>query len=176
VALSVLFIIKMNQKLSILFLFISAIFLSQSNAVTILGKTNINTFRCTNSKFYSPQDFQENKNQSIQLNVSDFDCNNRMMTSDFRKTLKSDTFPKMDIKFLKLEKKYNNNYVGIMEVKIMDKTKIYEVAILRENNHMRGSGKVRFSDFGIVPPKKLGGTIVVRDELDLSFVLKTFFN
>ena len=32
--------------------------------------------------------------------------------------------------------------------------------------------QVRFSDFGITPPKKMAGMIVVKDELDLSFIIQ----
>lgn len=152
---------------SILFLLGVVALQAQSNTIVITGRTNINTFRCTNTGFKT---YIVQKNiHHIEVNVGDFDCNNRIMTNDFRKTLKANEFPKMQIKFIKFQKITTDSYAATIEVKLMDRSKIYDVDFRYKNQQLMGSKRILFSDFSIIPPKRMGGTIVVKNELDLSF-------
>lgn len=156
---------------SLCFLFSNA----QENFVKINGSTNVNSFQCVNSKFKndgSVYSFAEKNLPNIILKVADFDCGNKMMTKDFQKILNSERYPEMTIKFVKFTKA-QKNYLAIVEVKMMNQSRRYNVEFELENNKMTGRKNVKFSDFNITPPKKMGGMIVVKDDLNLSFSLST---
>jgi hypothetical protein len=163
----------MNTKIILLLsLLISGMLLSQENSVVINGWTNINTFKCTNDNFgdsNSIYSFSGNRLPNLVLKVDDFDCRNRMMTSDFRKTLNSQSYPNLSIKFLEFSKLPGNRFAAIVEVKMMTITRKYNIEFSEYKNSLVGNKRLKFSDFNIVPPKKMGGVIYVKDELDLQF-------
>lgn len=162
----------MKHLLYFLFYFTATSLSAQTNTLVILGKTNVNTFKCTNTGFNHVVDLDSKSAQSFSLAVDDFDCRNRMMTSNFRKTLHADTHPKMSVKFIKLRKINTSNYYAAqIEVRLMNRAKLYDVTFFSDDRVLQGSKTVKFSDFGITPPKRMGGTIQVKDTLDLSFSL-----
>lgn len=159
----------------ILLLFlISIIKLSaQENFVKINGSTNVNSFQCINSKFkHEAYSFSEKNLPNIILKVTDFDCGNKMMTKDFQKILNAEKYPEMTIKFLNFIKN-QKKFLAVVEVKMMNQSRKYNVEFNLENNKMVGRKNVKFSDFNITPPKKMGGMVVVKDDLDLTFSLST---
>lgn len=160
----------------ILFFFLSLIIKigAQENFVKINGSTNVNSFQCTNNKFKNDgvYSFSEKNLPNIILKVTDFDCGNKMMTKDFQKILNAEKYPEMTIKFIKFTKA-QKNFVAVVEVKMMNQSRRYSVEFELENNKMTGRKNVKFSDFNIIPPKKMGGMIVVKDDLDLTFSLAT---
>ena len=112
-----------------------------------------------------------NELPNVVLKVDDFDCRNRMMTSDFRKTLNSDKYPNLTIKFLNFSKGNGNRFNAVVEVKMMNVVKKYNIEFSQYKNSLVGIKRLKFSDFNIVPPKKMGGMVYVKDELDLTFSL-----
>lgn len=160
----------------ILLLFLSTQLSAQENYIQILGSTNVNNFKCVNNTFqtlgglYSSSGRQQLPN--IALKVVDFDCKNKIMTSDFQKTLSAKEYPYLSIKFLSLNSN-NGVYQTQVEVKMMKKSKTYNIIFSLEDGKLIGKRNVKFSDFDIVPPKKMGGMIVVKDELNLVFALAT---
>lgn len=158
-----------------LILFSATTIRAQENFVKINGSTNVNSFQCVNSKFKANSGiysfFDENL-PNIILKVSDFDCGNRMMTKDFQKILNAEKYPEMSIKFINFTKT-KKNFVAVVEVKMMDQSRRYNVEFALDNNKMTGHKNVKFSDFNITPPKKMGGMIVVKDDLNLTFSLAT---
>lgn len=117
--------------------------------------------------------FTGNQLPNINMSVEDFDCRNKMMTSDFRKVLQSDKYPNMTIKFLEFKKSTANKFEAVVEVKMMTVARKYSIEFSNYNNSLVGNKRLRFSDFKIVPPKKMGGMVYVKDELDLVFSLET---
>ncbi len=145
---------------------------AQENSIQINGSTNINKFKCANYDFYfdnKKTSFTGSDLPKIKLAVKDFDCGNATMTKDFQKTLNVNQYPNLHIKFLNFSKKESNKYVATVEVKMMTKTVKYTIDFVNSKNRLIGQETVRFSDFGIVPPKKMGGMIVVKDHLNLVF-------
>jgi polyisoprenoid-binding protein YceI len=116
--------------------------------------------------------FTEKNLPYIVLKVNDFDCGNRMMTKDFQKILNAEKYPNMTIKFINFIKN-QTSYLAVVEVKMMNQSKRYNIEFEVENNKLIGRKNVKFSDFNITPPKKMGGMIVVKDDLDLTFSLAT---
>ena len=148
---------------------------AQENFVKINGSTNVSSFQCINSKFKNNDggySFTEKNLPHIILKVNDFDCGNKMMTKDFQKILNSEKYPEMTIKFINFIKT-QKSFLAVVEVKMMNQSKRYNVEFAMENNKMVGRKNVKFSDFNITPPKKMGGMIVVKDDLDLIFSLAT---
>ncbi|MCZ2084199.1 MULTISPECIES: hypothetical protein [unclassified Kaistella] len=167
----------MKNKIIIftLILFSASLF-AQKNGLEINGWTNINTFKCSNPKFKnssSVYSFTGSQLPNISVAVEDFDCRNKMMTADFRKVLQSDKYPYMTIKFLEFKKSTGNRFEAVVEVKMMTVAKKYNIEFSNYNNSLVGNKRLKFSDFKIVPPKKMGGMVYVKDELDLVFSLET---
>ena len=105
----------------------------------------------------------------ITLNVADFNCKYDYITKDFRKTLSADKFPQIQVNFGKFKKNTNGTFTSLAEVKLMNKVKTYNVELTETGKFLTGKQQVKFSDFGIIPPKKMAGMVVVKDELDLFF-------
>ncbi len=164
----------MNQFCIIFFFLISIIKINaQENFVKINGSTNVNNFECINNKFKAETGvyyFSEKNLPNIVLKVIDFDCGNRMMTRDFQKILNAEKYPDMIIKFINFTKT-QKSFLAVVEVKMMNQSKRYNIEFRIENNKLIGRKNVKFSDFNITPPKRMGGMIVVKDDLNLTFSL-----
>ncbi len=163
------------KLLYLLFGFITFFAKAQENFVQINGSTNVNKFQCINNKF-KPEagayTFSDKNLPNIILKVTDFDCGNRMMTKDFQKILNADKYPDMIIRFINFIK-IQKSIVAVVEVRMMNQSKRYNIEFDVENNRLVGRKNVKFSDFNITPPKKMGGMIVVKDDLNLIFSLAT---
>lgn len=153
-------------------------FKAQESNVEIIGKTNINTFKCSNGNI-NQVNFAINSKGNHQnlpeiiLAVKDFDCHNKLMTKDFQAILNAANYPNLIIKFLNISKTTNNLYKANIEVNIINKKKTYSIDLVYGDKNIYGKKNVKFSDFGIQPPKKMGGLITVNDNLELVFNLKT---
>lgn len=154
----------------------SAVF-SQINNVVVNGKTNINTFKCVNEKFNAASNaysFEKGQLPFLQLEVNNFDCRNRIMTQDMRKTLKAEKYPMMYVKFLSFQKISDKQYTAKIEVKLTDKTKYYTTSFYPVGKTLVGREYVKFSDFGLKAPTKMGGMVVVNDVLNLVLTLNNY--
>ncbi|RCU44795.1 hypothetical protein DQ356_00845 [Chryseobacterium lacus] len=167
-------IMVMKNLAFLLSLLISGLLFSQGNSVVVNGKTNVNTFKCTHDKFNQASNnysFKKDQLPYLQLEVNHFDCKNRIMTQDLRKTLKADHFPTMYVRFLSFQKVSEKQYTATIEVKLTGKIRNYTTSFYPVNNTLVGREYVRFSDFGLKAPTKMGGMIVVEDQLNLILTL-----
>ena len=158
----------------LIFLLFSKVLFSQQNSVEINGWTNVNTFKCTNINFKNSGNvysFTGNQLPNVILKVEDFDCKNRIMTADFRKTLNAEKYPNLTIKFLNFSKASANKFSALVEVRMMNVVKKYTIEFSEYKGSLSGNKRLKFSDFNIVPPKKMGGVVFVKDDLDLLFSL-----
>ncbi|MDQ0475506.1 MULTISPECIES: hypothetical protein [Chryseobacterium] len=165
-----------NKIIIFAILLFSANAFAQKNGLEINGWTNVNTFKCSHPRFKnsgSVYSFTGNQLPNISVSVDDFDCRNKMMTNDFRKVLQSDHYPNLNIRFLEFKKSNSNKFEAVVEVKMMTVARKYSIEFSLYNNSLVGNKRLRFSDFKIVPPKKMGGMVYVKDELDLVFSLET---
>lgn len=164
----------MKKLYFILTVFFTAIgAFAQKNTVEIQGSTNVNSFKCINQSLPAPKvTVQSNKNfylPDFKIPVDKFDCYNRIMTSNLKKTLKSDSFPYITIDFVSFTKNKNGKYGSWAEVKLMNRIKKYYFEFSLNNSQLTGSRIIKFSDFKIEPPKKMGGMIYVKDDINLVF-------
>ncbi|MDB5012138.1 MAG: hypothetical protein JWQ25_340 [Daejeonella sp.] len=154
------------------------------------GRTNVNTFSCVIADYSIPDTLILQKTTSadpvtitgcLKLDVINFDCKNAIMTKDLRKTLKQKSFPKLIIRFVNLSKypdfKNRGDIIkGLVNIELAGVSKRFIIDYLFKQDgstsfSLVGTRQVRFSDFNIVPPRKLGGMIQTDDELKVEFNL-----
>jgi hypothetical protein len=162
--------------------------IQKNSNLCIEGKTNINSFRCDITEYLQPdtiyffKDGQTTKPIPIRgglaINIKRFDCHQKFITNDLRKTLKADEQPTLKIDLLNIGY-YNgnmNNIKGWVNIARAGVTKTAEVDYAVRNGEpgyleLTGTRKLRFSDFGLKPPQKLAGLIKVEEELNVRFQL-----
>ena len=158
-------------------------------SLKVAGSTNVNKFNCDINNYYKPDTlsfFKTNKGPvpvsgMMKLDIKQFDCHHPMMTNDLRKTLKAKEFPEMIIKFINISrypdiKSEKRPVTGIVNIELAGKSRRYEVNYTFKNQEngtltLVGTRRVNFSDFGIIPPRKIGGMIQTNNELDITFNL-----
>lgn len=163
----------------------------KGGSLNVDGSTNINKFNCVISNYAKSDTITIYKTPSkaplplsgaIHLDVQNFDCHNPVMTSDLRKTLKVKQFPKLSIRFLNLSNYPNLNnrqdiIKGAVVIELAGVAKRFEVdykiiSIGEQVINLIGSRQVNFSDFNIIPPRKIGGMIQTNNELSVVFNLR----
>lgn len=164
--------------------------INKSCSLKVAGSTNINKFDCQIINYTKPDTLTiyNLSNSSavklsgkMELDVNNFDCHNPVMTADLRKTLKGKVFPHLTINFLSLSsypnfKNKNGEIKGKVNIELAGTSKQFDVdykfnATDQNTLVLVGTRKVNFSDFKIIPPRKLGGMIETNNELDIAFNL-----
>jgi hypothetical protein len=153
------------------------------------GKTNINSFSCIVPSYDRANDVItcEKSTQGCKVSsqliipVESFDCYHRVMTKDLQKTLKSHKFPHMVIDFNSFSKLpsslvHGSSFTGNADIKLAGVSRNYTIQFTSkksndENIELIGKRTILFTEFGLTPPSKLGGTIKVKDELQVEFRL-----
>lgn len=162
----------------------------KSSSLKIAGSSNVNQFACEVNGYYQTDTIAftatEQTNRivplrgSLTIDVESFDCHNRMLTKDLRRTLKSTEHPTFTVRFVTLERipVFSNNrdvLKGVVEVELAGVSKRFEINYTLEKNGgvvvLNGAKDFSFTDFMLTPPKKLGGAIKVRDKFNVEFHL-----
>lgn len=163
---------------------------SKNSSLRVNGSTNVNKFSCEIPAYDQTDTLTISKNKSdqevvlsgsIELNVNSFDCHNSGMTKQLQKTLKENQFPVLHIRFLSLNRlpeltASEEKITGMVNIEIAGVSKHFEVnyQINQDDQkviHLLGARAINFSDFNLVPPRKLGGMIKTKDELSVDFHL-----
>ena len=163
----------------------------KSSTLRVEGSSNVNTFRCDMQGYYQTDTitgFEEGVSSkpvrlrgAIVVDVFKFDCHQRMITNDLRKTLKADQYPRMTIRFLSLERmpEFIGNtelLKGLVEIELAGTKKKFDIlySFVKPGGKtilLNGGRTFTFSDFKLSPPKKLAGMIQIRDKFDVNFRL-----
>jgi hypothetical protein len=162
----------------------------QGSSLSVNGTTNINSFQCDINNYYRPDTLTLLRgmpkgqlvpmNGKLNLEIEAFDCHNRMMTADLRKTLKAKIYPILAVKFVSINSfpdfKNPTKITGIVDINLSGVSKRFEINYLftgdeKQAVHLKGNQKIHFSDFNLTPPSKLGGVIRANDELLVEFRL-----
>lgn len=156
-------------------------------SLKVEGSTNINRFSCEIINYSKPDTVIITRlpnlpvylSGSIRLDVQNFNCHNPVMTADLRKTLKVKEFPKLSIRFISLSKypdaaSRHSTTKGIVMIELAGVSRPYEVdykIVSSDNNFINlvGTRRVSFSEFNLIPPRKLGGMIKTNNELTVEF-------
>ncbi|MES2107738.1 MAG: YceI family protein [Bacteroidota bacterium] len=161
---------------------------NENSSLCVNGTTNINKFACDIPSYGHTDTLTVSKGEkevalsgTISLNIKSFDCHNSIMTADLRKTLKEKQFPQLHITFLSLSKlpelKADPAFItGMVNIEIAGVSKRFEVNYQVTEDaqniiHLGGARDINFSDFNLIPPRKLGGMIKTRDKLSVEFHL-----
>jgi hypothetical protein len=163
--------------------------ISESSSLVVNGSTNINKFSCEIPAYDQTDTLTLTRNGkgvilagNISLSIQSFDCHNTMMTRDLRKTLKEQEYPRLYIQFLSLSElpelsAKTQSITGLVNIQLAGVTKQFEInyqlsADATKVIHLLGSKDLNFSDFNLIPPRKLGGMIKTNDQLTVTFHLK----
>lgn len=160
------------------------------SSLAVNGSTNINTFQCEITNYSLPDTLTCSRtaargqvlpmNGRLKLDIQSFDCHNKMMTNDLRKTLKAKTYPHLSIRFISINSfpdfKNPTRITGVVDIDLAGVTKRFEINYLftigsGQMVHLKGDRVINFSDFNLNPPSKLGGIIKAKDELSVEFKL-----
>jgi hypothetical protein len=162
--------------------------IEKNSNLSIQGRSNVNSFQCDVKEYLRADTIlfykQDQEQQFIvkgglTINVNEFDCHQRYMTGDLRKTLKGQEYPQLKINLLSIGNfttAGNKNVKGIMTITLAGITRRMEINYATQatndgNLHLNGSRQVLFSDFGLTPPHKLAGLIKVEEQINVQFQL-----
>jgi hypothetical protein len=163
----------------------------KSSTIRIQGSTNVNNFGCDVIGYYRPDTISCSEENAVsklvtldgdlQIDISKFDCHNRMLTGDLRKTLKAREYPELIIHFLSFERSpliQNSKDIlrGWVEIELAGNVRRFEVnyTFMKTESSMiqlNGSRCFSFADFKLVPPKKFAGLVKVKDKFHVDFNL-----
>ena len=157
----------------------------KNSTIRIAGSTNVNSFCCHVNEYIGPDTITLSASGAslgvLAVDIERFSCNNRIMTGEFKRTLKYQQYPQLKIVFVSLEKVPAFSATpeiirGWVEVDLAGLSRKFEVMYTScrtndENVDLVGSRTFGFSDFGLTPPRKMGGLIRVNDRLDVEFTL-----
>jgi hypothetical protein len=161
------------------------------STLTIAGKSNINTFGCDVVRYNKPDTILCSPEDpvsklvtlrgSLEISINKFDCHNKILTNDLRKTLKADNYPTLTVKFLSLERSpmaqsAQDYFRGWVEIELAGTTRRFEINYTFQQNNsayiqLNGKRTFSFSDFKLTAPRKLGGMIKVEDNFNVDFRL-----
>ena len=157
--------------------------------LTIQGSTNVNEFTCKIEYCTGTDTLQYVENNSTRelrftrssmiVPIRSFDCGSKPISRDFWKTLKSETYPNLEINFVSLQNLYfknNSDVKGIVEITLAGVTTRYTVcyvAHIKDNGTvlLKGMQAVNFADFNLEAPRKMRGLIKVKEALNVEFNL-----
>jgi hypothetical protein len=162
--------------------------IDRKSTLAIHGTTNINSFTCKLGS-YSGHDtlsYVSNHDRSrlvftanhMIIPIHDFNCGAPQISRDFYKTLKSDTYPELEITFISLENacvKNNTRVNGVLDITLAGTTVRYSVRFTLNVNSgtmlLSGMQTMKFTDFKLKAPEKFKGLIRVQDGLSVDFHL-----
>jgi hypothetical protein len=163
----------------------------KNSTLQISGRTNVNRFLCSVGEYAAPDTICFAKpcvgvkgvalSGQLRLPIDGFDCNNRMMTGEFRKALRDRQYPELSISFISLDRMpepcaVTQTLKGWVEIGLSGVTRQFEIdyrGLMVDGGTivLHGSRALTFSDFGLAPPTKMGGLVRVKDDLDVHFTL-----
>jgi hypothetical protein len=146
----------------------------------IKGTSNINTFTCvydaTTLSRKVPVRFTQNnntmhfKNVQMQLKNTGFNCGNRGINNDFHDLLQTKKYPNIHFGLLSTTK--NKGEIDAhVAIEIAGIKKQYKVPVKTNGElaPLEGVLCVNITDFGLTPPTKMMGMIVVREDIEIVF-------
>ena len=163
--------------------------ISENSSLSVNGSTNVDKFSCDIPNCDQSDTLIVWKSEkgimltgSINPAVLSFDCHKAMMTRDLQKTLQAKKYPRLHIRFLSLSElpRLSNkpkSITGQVEIEIAGIKKLYSINYEISTDpanviHLLGSRDLDFSDFNLIPPRKLGGIIKTKNLLCVEFQLK----
>lgn len=134
----------------------------------VKGNTSIGKFDCkTREQLKDTLFLNQPLGLSDKIAVADFGCGNFMIKRDFRKTLNADSYP--------------HAYFALEQVQDIDGRLVYNLSVTiagvckkienlsftQQDGVLMSKVDLKFSDFNLTPPKKLGGAIKIEEDIEL---------
>jgi hypothetical protein len=118
-------------------------------------------------------------NSYLTIDINGFDCHQRFITNDFRKTLKASQNRYLKVHMINMgifdagSRQLVKGNVEIELAGVLKKATIDFVSnpIGDGRIQMNGSKSFLFSDFKLVPPRKLAGFVRIEEEIKVNFQL-----
>ena len=161
--------------------------IERNSTLAIDGSSNINKFTCDIREYIKTDTLRSVNDQArrkfifqnshLSVDIKRFDCHHKYITSDFRKMLKSDHYPSLVIRFISLEEFHQDGIVkGLVDIELAGKRKRMEINyscshIGANQLRLQGVKLMKFSDFELEAPKKIGGLIRINEEIIVNFNL-----
>ena len=155
-----------------------------SSDLTIIGDSNIAAFQCefNNSYLEDSQNISysqtgnkiEFQGAVLILNNRGFDCGSKGINRDFHDLLQSDDHPQILLTLNKVVLSSPQKGMATVGITIAGKERFYEVPVTIKNAaiaEFKGKLLLNIKDYGLEPPKKLFGMIVVKDVIEIKFDL-----
>ncbi len=159
--------------------------------ISINGESNITPYECRliekpNYDTIDVYSYTKNglfylENAIVKLDATSFKCDNRVMTNDFLKSIKADEYPvvSVDFRYFKLSEPLvdlpiQRNVPVKFYVTIAGEKRSYYAPyqLVRLDDKIltvKGSIKIKMSDFNITPPEALFGAVKVEDDIQMIF-------
>ena len=160
----------------------------QNSDLSITGDTNISMFECDFNTFFLEQGRQVIYHKSgdriifksaiLSLRNEGFDCGNKVINKDFHSLLKTNEYPKITLELLEINLIKADKGKASVRITIAGKEKkfVVPIDILSSSTHrFIGKLKLDIQDFGLEPPKKMFGLIVIKKEVEINFNLAVAF-
>jgi hypothetical protein len=154
--------------------------LTANSTLFIKGTSNVNTFTCNYNQAKLerkiPVEFRRKgktlhfKNVHMQLDNLGFDCGNRGINRDFHELLQTETYPKIDFHLLEVDKSGSKPQAHVaIEIAGKKKKYTFPVEVNADSTKIDGLLCLNITDFGLVPPRKMMGMIIVREDIEINF-------
>jgi hypothetical protein len=158
------------------------VYITPESFLYIKGTSNVNTFTCVYDAVTLsrklPVTYTESGNTmrfhnlEMDLKNNGFNCGNKMINKDFHELLKTEKYPTINFKLLSI-KKEAGKMTAEVAIEIAGKKNRYSFPINANGElaPLEGLLCLNITDFGLTPPKKMMGMIVVREDIEIVFGL-----
>lgn len=153
------------------------------SSMKINGTSNVNTFECglaneleskeIQLQYTEKRGFYVLRGASFFVQVTNFDCGNKIMTTDMHNALREKEYPKMYFELLTID--VQKSTIEIL-ITIAGRTNKYQLQYQQKKNNPDDINvgihtDFTMSEFGIVPPKVMFGMIKVNDQVSIDLTL-----
>lgn len=161
--------------------------IEKTSSLAIDGSSNVNEFTCSIREYLQCDTLWNTidagrkrmtfRKSKLNVEIRRFDCQHKYITADFRKMLMADTYPFLTIEFISLDELKTGGMVrGIVDIELAGRKKrmeiIYSCALNGPKNlTLKGEKIMKFTDFQLEPPRKLGGLIRINEDIKVHFNL-----
>ena len=155
------------------------------STLSITGDTNINKFLCSfnteliaenNQIIYKTGSSKINfENAILKLDNSGFDCGNKAINKDFKDLIKAEEYPVITLELTQILLDDNNKASAKVVINIAGESNTYLVPVeisSEETTQYKGCLNLNISDFNLQGPKKLFGLIIIKENININFILK----
>jgi hypothetical protein len=162
---------------------------ANNSSLNIEGRSNLSSFSCQVTRYLETDTMQYVKNETtrqfiftnscLTIDINNFDCHQRIITNDFRKTLKAGQNRFLKIQFLSLDAfdvRNQQTVKGKVEIWLAGQVKCTTIDFKTNATNtgliqMNGTKTLLFSEFNLHPPKKMAGIIKIKEEIRVNFQL-----